>query len=66
MIFKIDSRPESSPALICDDGTVLSYGDLVREVSGFKRAIKGRRLIFCLCRNDAAPVIGYLGTLEQD
>lgn len=66
MIFGIDRWPGDDPALKSDDGTQLTYGVLRREIARMGKVLRGRSLIFCLCRNVPEAVCGYLAFLEAD
>lgn len=69
MIFNID-KYSANTAIIADDGTRLTYGELAERVrqrlavSDERLAIKKDILHFCLCRNDVASIVEYLVCLE--
>lgn len=64
MIFAIDEKMRNRTALYTASRE-MSYGELGEAVREFGAQIEGRRLVFCLCRNTIAAVIGYLGILNQ-
>lgn len=64
MIFSIDEKNNSQTALFTADREI-SYGELSETVRRFGVSIRGRNLVFCLCRNCVAAVAGYLGILDQ-
>jgi acyl-CoA synthetase (AMP-forming)/AMP-acid ligase II len=65
--FPDDATPADRPALIeAASGAEWSHGqlrDAVRERAGAMER-PGKSLVFCLCRNDAATVMGYLAALD--
>ena len=63
MIFGIDTYG-SHLAIIADDGTQLTYDELVLRVTQRAAELERGVLRFCLCRNDVASVVEYLACLE--
>lgn len=53
-----------APALIGEDGAAFSYADLDREAGELAARVSGRRLVFCLCRNEPGSVLGYVAFLN--
>ena len=63
MIFGIDTYKERI-AIIADDGTRLTYGELSERVAARAKELQKGVLQFCLCRNDIASIVEYLACLE--
>ena len=66
MILNRATKPDSPALVDAAGGSTWSYGRLgsaVRQVAG-RLDRPARSLIFCLCRNDPATVIGYLAAVE--
>lgn len=63
MIFGIDTY-SSRLAIIADDGTQLTYGELAERVVARAKELQEGILQFCLCRNDIASIVEYLACLE--
>lgn len=63
MIFGIDTYKERI-AIIADDGTRLTYGELSERVAARAKELQEGILQFCLCRNDIASIVEYLACLE--
>jgi acyl-coenzyme A synthetase/AMP-(fatty) acid ligase len=59
-------RPNSGhPALIEDDGRVLTHAELAGEVAERAASLKGHKsLVFCRCGIDTRTVVDYLAALE--
>lgn len=53
-----------NPALICEDGTI-HYSALDAAAKRIAAAVPARSLVFCVCRNSAASVAGYIGFLQK-
>lgn len=65
MIFGIDTY-SSCLAIIADDGTHLTYGDLADRVHAKAQLLQKGVLQFCLCRNDIDSIVFYLACLEAN
>ena len=63
MIFNID-KYGSRLAIITDDGTRLTYGELAERVVAREKELQKSVLQFCLCRNSIESIIEYLACLE--
>lgn len=63
MIFGIDTY-SSRLAIIADDGTRMTYGELAERVAARAKELQEGILQFCLCRNDIASIVEYLACLE--
>ncbi|MBQ8951043.1 MAG: AMP-binding protein [Eubacterium sp.] len=55
----------SSPALTGEDGSVITYEDLITEGDKIYNAIGRRCLVFCMCRNELGSILGYVSFLEH-
>ena len=65
-MFLIDTQYYSHLAIISDDGTHLTYGDLANQVHAKAQSLQKGVLHFCLCRNDIDSVVFYLACLEAN
>ena len=63
MIFGIDTYG-SHLAIIADDGTRLTYGELAERVAARAKDLQKGVLQFCLCRNSIESIVAYLACLE--
>ena len=63
MIFGIDTY-SSRFAIIADDGTRLTYGELAERVAARAKELQKGVLQFCLCRNSIESIVAYLACLE--
>ncbi len=45
---------------IAEDGEKISYGELGEASARLAAMVGGRRLVFCLCRNEVGSLLGYL------
>jgi hypothetical protein len=52
-------------ALISDDGASLSYGDMSGFSEIIRKQMSGRSLVFCLCRNTAGSLLGYVSFINN-
>lgn len=52
-------------ALLDDQGNELSYGDLAQEGRVLSDVIGRRCLVFCLCENSIASILGYVSFLNS-
>lgn len=65
MIFDIDKKSKLSTAIIDDSGNRLTYGDLTIFCDTLKRKIPERKLVFCLCKNTAPSLAGFLALYDN-
>lgn len=63
MIFGIDTY-KYRLAIIADDGTRLTYGELAERVAARAKELQRGVLQFCLCRNSIESIVEYLACLE--
>ena len=63
MIFGVDTY-SSRLAIIADDGTRLTYGELAERVAARAKELQKGVLQFCLCRNSTDSIVEYLACLE--
>ena len=59
-LLKYNSRT----AIITDDGTHLTYGELAERVHIAAQSLQKGVLEFCLCRNDIDSIVHYLACLQ--
>lgn len=65
MFLGIDRHPSYALALKDNEGLVLTYGELVKEVKDFCPDIKTRSVVFLLCKNTVGSVVGYLSFVQR-
>lgn len=58
-------RFSSSPAITGEDGTVITYDNLVTESKKIYEKVGRRCLVFSLCRNEIGSVLGYVSFIEN-
>lgn len=63
MLFDFNTY-NSRTAIITDDGTHLTYGELAERVHIAAQSLQKGVLEFCLCRNDMDSIVHYLACLE--
>ena len=64
MFLGIERHSSDKEAVVDQHGVRLSYGELVGEVEAIRASLPGRALAFCLCRNEAGCLAGYLAMVE--
>ena len=65
MFLGIDRHPAEALALKDNEGFVLTYRELVKEVKDFCPDIKTRSVVFLLCKNTVGSVVGYLSFVQR-
>lgn len=63
MFYEI--RPSKKKAIISSDGSCLTYEELADAIKYIGDQLTERRIIFCLCENSPASVVGYLTCLNK-
>lgn len=65
MIWNLEKYRDNK-AIIDEDGTVITYGELKQEGEKFVSAIGKRCLVFILCQNTTGAVLGYLSCVNSE
>lgn len=65
MFLGIDRQPSGALALKDNEGYILTYGELVKEVRYFCPDIKTGAVVFQLCKNTVGSMVGYLSFVER-
>ena len=65
MFLNLDRHEQNKTAVKDDAGYSLTYGDLCATIGEFEKLDLGRCVIFCLCRNCAGSLAGYLAFLNN-
>lgn len=65
MFLGIDRQPSGALALKDNEGYILTYGELVKEVRSFCPDIKTGAVVFQLCKNTVGSMVGYLSFVER-
>ncbi len=55
----------SNTVAVADDGSILTYAELVRYSDGLFAKINRRCLVFCLCENSPGALVGYVSFLRH-
>ena len=63
MFYEI--QPCKKTAVISSDGSRLTYEELAADVKGVGEHLDTRALVFCLCENSPASLVGYLACLNK-
>jgi acyl-CoA synthetase (AMP-forming)/AMP-acid ligase II len=58
-------RYQTRTAVITEHGEELTYADLKLAADGFAAHLSPRCLVFCLCTNELAALVGYVGCLQR-
>lgn len=64
MFLNIDEQEKNSVALRDNEGYSLTYGQLAEEIVKMKKNLPKRCVAFCLCKNTAGGVLGYLAMVD--
>jgi long-chain acyl-CoA synthetase len=63
-MFLLDNNYPNRVALVCDDGTYVTYKELNDLIEKFSYNLTQKSLIFLLCKNDIDSIICYLTALR--
>lgn len=63
MFLDLDKKNKTSIAIIDDNGTSVSYGEICEVACRFKEAVSHRTLIFILAENNIGALVGYTSCL---
>lgn len=66
MFLGIDEKKESMIAAISDEGKRLTYGQLKQCTIELKKKIGSKNLVFVLCKNRIATLVGYVGLMASE
>lgn len=66
MFLNIDKQNRNFMALIDNEGNRITYGELLGMMLILGEKVKSRSIIFILCKNSVASVIGYLAFIEKE
>lgn len=64
MLFDIDLKPQEHLAAIDDNGSRMTYGEIVTLRDRIAEVIPPRELIFCLCENKVESLAGFLALYD--
>lgn len=64
MFLGLERHDANHLAIIDDEDNVLTYGNVIEKTGELSRSIESRSLIFCLSRNTAGSLLGYLSFIE--
>ena len=63
MFLDLDKKPKDRAAVIDDNGSCLSYGEMCDFSARFAQVLPRRALIFILAENEIGSLLGYTGAL---
>lgn len=63
MFLNLDKKPKDRIAVVDDNGSSLSYGEMCAFAARFAMAVPKRTLIFILAENKIGSLLGYTGAL---
>lgn len=66
MFLDLDKKKPDKLAIVDNAGHRLSYGQLTRFSLEIGKMADPRSLVFCLCKNEAGSLAGYIGFVEND
>ena len=70
MMWNLDILNPNKTALLNHDGVSISYGQLLKKVRDFGKAIAGdsssKPLIICICTNTIPCIAGYIAFIENE
>ena len=64
MFLNIDKQEKSTIAVRDSEGHSLTYGELTDAVTKMKKSLTKRCVAFCLCKNTAGGILGYLSMAD--
>ncbi len=65
MFLDLDNKPKDRIAVIDDNGSCLTYGEICDFSARFGNAISDRALIFIMSGNNMGSLLGYVGALAS-
>lgn len=66
MFLDLDKQEPDKLAVVDNAGHRISYGQLIQLSLEIGKNADPRSLVFCLCKNEAGSLAGYLGFVEND
>lgn len=60
MFLNVDQHEQSKAAIKDDSGHILTYADICTTIAEFAALDLPRSIVFCLCENCAASLVGYM------
>lgn len=64
MFLNVDVHSKSAVAAEDSDGRVVTYGELVENISLFSEQMESGTVVFCLCKNTVGSLQGYIAFVE--
>ena len=65
MFLNLDKQKPDKIAVIDNDGHRISYAELIRNSRDIGNKVEPRSIVFCLCKNTAGSLAGYIGFIEK-
>ena len=66
MFLNIDKQKQEKLALIDNEGSRVTYGELTKLMINAGIQVESRSLVFILCKNTVGSMVGYLGFVEHE
>ena len=60
MFLNVDRHDQAKIAIKDDSGYTLTYEDICKTIKAFEKLNLPRCVVFCLCENCAASLVGYM------
>jgi len=56
---------QNNIAVICEDGTKISYADLHKRTEELVSHVCNRCVVLCMCKNEIGSLVGYIGFINN-
>lgn len=65
MFLNLDKQKQDKIAIIDNDGHRITYAQLIKYSKDIGNKVEPRSIVFCLCKNTAGSLAGYIGFIEK-
>lgn len=65
MFLNLDKQKQDKIAIIDNEGHRITYAQLIKYSKDIGSKVAPRSIVFCLCKNTAGSLAGYIGFLEK-
>ena len=66
MFLDLDKKKPDKLAVVDNAGHRMTYGELIDRSLAIGKKAESRSLVFCLCKNEAGSLAGYIGFIENE
>ena len=66
MFLGLEKHPKERLAVVDNAGNRLTYGELCDHANSIGPKLEPRAMVFCLCKNEAGSLAGYIGMVEHN